>query len=212
MNRTSLLLAALLLSAASAFCEDARLLFESNFKNTDVGKPPADFMILDGDFAIQFDSTNKVLELPGAPLETFCALFGPTVHSNVVLTARIRATSKGRRSPTFGIGLNGQSGYKLQLSPGKQALELYRADEQIASVPCDWKTGQWTILKLRLAAEGDAWKIEGSAWLEGTPEPAKPLLEFKDTKQPPAGRASIWGSPFSTTPIDYDSLVLRRIE
>ena len=45
------------------------------------------------------DGTNKYLELPGAPLDGYGVLFGPTVKTDVAVavSARMNGTRKGRR-------------------------------------------------------------------------------------------------------------------
>jgi hypothetical protein len=53
-------------------------------------------------------------------------LFGPTETADVQVSARIHGTGKGRRYPTFGVGLSGVGGYRLQVSPAKKLVELYR--------------------------------------------------------------------------------------
>src|SRR5882762_2899605 len=121
-----------------------RSLYQNDFELAEVGKAPDDFLILEGGFAVKQEDGNKFLELPGAPLDSFAALFGPTESSNLVVSAAINGTGKGRRFPTFGVGLNGVAGYSLQISPAKNLLELYRDQELKGSVAFDWKSGAWT--------------------------------------------------------------------
>jgi hypothetical protein len=215
LRSASRLIAALFIAALwlliPARAEDAKPLYQNNFENVDVGKVPDDFLVLDGAFAVQQESGNKYLELPGAPLDTFGVLFGPTEKSDLAVNARIKGTSKGRRHPTFGVGLDGQGGYRLQVSPGKGALELYRRDAVVATVPYEWKSGAWTMLRLQVVKAGEAWKVEGKAWTQGAPEPEKATVSFDESTEPPAGRAVIWGSPFSTTPIQFDDLLVTRV-
>jgi hypothetical protein len=193
------------LLAATAFAQDA--VYKNDFESAEVGKVPADMMILDGGFKIVDDNGNKVLELPGAPLETFGLLFGPTEKENRTVSGRVYGTSKGRRAPTFSIGLGGVGGYKLQVSPAKKLLELYKGSDPKMSVPFDWQTGKWTHLALTLKKSSEKeWKVEARAWTEGSPAPAAPQLTFTDAEEPPAGRASLGGSPYATTPIRYDDL------
>lgn len=201
----------LVLTTVSTHADEAKPLYENNFEKAQVGSVPDDFLVLDGGFAVQETNGNKFLELPGTPLDTFGVLFGPTEKSDVSVSARIKGTKKGRRYPTFGIGLCGQGGYRLQVSPGKGTLEIYKGDGVVASVPYDWKSGEWTLLFLQVFKAGDTWKVEGKAWAEGSPEPSKPMVELEEKAEPSAGRASIWGSPFSTLPIDYDDLVVARV-
>src|SRR5439155_3690639 len=122
---------------------------------------------------------HKFLELPGSPLESFAVHFGPTESSDLSVTARIKGTAQGRRYPTFGVGLNGVAGYKLQVSPAKKMVELYKDQELKTSVPFEWKSGQWTNLRLQIRRfkEGE-WKIEGKAWAQGAEEPQSWMIAF----------------------------------
>jgi len=121
--------------------------------------------------------------------------------------ATIYGTSKGRRFPIFAVGLNGQNGYKLKVSPAKDALEICKGDEALTSVPYHWKSGAWTVLKLRVRqAGGPGWKIEGKAWAQTEAEPKEWTIALEEKAAPRPGRASIWGSPVSGTPIRFDDL------
>lgn len=192
--------------------EDAKPLYENNFEQAKVGDVPDGFLVLDGGFAVKEENGNKFLELPGAPLDSYGVLFGPTEKSDVAVSARILGTKKGRRFPTFAVGLNGQSGFRLQVSPAKDALEIYKGDAVVASVPYEWKSGEWTLLSLQLTKSGDVWKVTGKAWTQGSAEPAQALISYEEKTEPSTGRASVWGSPFANTPIQFDDLVLRHVE
>lgn len=212
MRMIVLVVMALWASAGWLPADEGKVVYESNFTNTEVGKVPDEFLVLDGGFAVKAEGTKKILELPGAPLDTFGILFGPTEKVDLEVTARIRGTNKGRRYPTFGVGLNGQEGYKLQVSPAKKMLELYKADEVIGSVGYDWKSGQWTKLKLAVKKTGPrSWIVEGKAWPQGSSEPESAMVSSEQKFEPPAGRASIWGQPYSTTPIQFDDLVVKKL-
>jgi len=190
---------------------EAKILYENNFEKAEVGKLPEDLLVLDGAFAVKAEGGNKFLELPGAPLDTYGLLFGPTESANIAVSTRVYGTGKGRRFPTFGLGLNGVGGYKLQVSPGKKLLELYKGEELAASAPYTWESDSWTILHLQIRKTGDSWTIEGKAWKEGGTEPAGWKVSHEEKTEPAAGRASIWGSPYSTTPIRYDDLLLKTV-
>jgi len=185
-------------------------LYQNDFETAKPGPPPEDMMVLSGDFSIKQDGTNKFLELPGAPLDTFSVQFGPAATNSVTAAATIRGVGKGRRYPTFGVGVYGVAGYRLQVSPGKNALELYKDQTLLGTVEYEWKSGEW--LTMRLLAEQlteGRWKLTGKVWLKGTPEPATALIQAEDRpEQPPSGRASVFGSPFSVTPIQFDDLLV----
>lgn len=218
-NTPKILAALALLSAAltppawaGAESSAAKPLYENDFEKAAVGKLPDDFMALNGDFTVKAEGGNQFLELPGAPLDTFSVLFGPAETADVAVSARVFGTAKGRRYPTFAVGLNGVSGYKLRVAPGRQALELVKDDELKAGVPFDWKPGTWTLLRLQSRKVSDGhWLIQGKAWPQGGAEPAQWQLACDEKTEPPAGRASVLGSPFSGTPIRFDDLVVSRV-
>src|SRR5258707_14276164 len=188
-------------------------LYTNNFGKAEVGKLPDGFLALDGNFVVKEETGNKFLELPGSPLDSYAVQFGPTERSDIAVSARINGTAKGRRYPTFGVGLNGVAGYKLQVSPGKKLLELYKDQEAKATVPFDWKSGQWTNLRLQVRkTKSGGWKIEGKAWPQGNPEPANWIIASDEKEEPTPGRASLFGSPFSGTPIQFDDLAVSRAE
>ncbi|MCI0534496.1 MAG: hypothetical protein L0Z50_04645 [Verrucomicrobiales bacterium] len=204
-----------------ALAQGTKLLFENTFQKAAIGSVPEEFLVLDGGFVVKEEAGNKFLELPGAPLETFGVLFGPTEKENIVASARVLAAGQGRRFPTFGLGLGGQGGYRVQVAPAKKAIELCRGDTVKASVPYQWDSGKWTQLKIqvRKIKEGE-WKVEGKVWSQDQPEPAAWMIVSDERgKLPdaeprfalPSGRASIWGSPYAGTPIRFDDLVVARI-
>ncbi|HXT42124.1 MAG TPA: hypothetical protein VN887_19100 [Candidatus Angelobacter sp.] len=197
--------------AVNLTAQGTRILYQNDFQKADTGKVPDDFLVLDGRFAVKEEEGNKFLELPGAPLDTFGVLFGPTEKEGITVSARAFGTNKGRRYPTFAVGLNGQgsAAYRLQVSPAKKAVELYRGDEVKASLPFEWRSGTWTTLRLRVrkVTDGD-WSVEGKVWVDGGKEPGAWMVTFDEKEQPVAGKASIWASPYATTPVRFDDLLV----
>lgn len=190
----------------------ATVLYRQDFQAVPVEKVPEDFMVLGGEFVVKADGTNQFLELPGAPLDSFAVQFGPGERENVTVSAKILGTAKGRRAPTFGVGLGGVSGFKLQVAPGKKALELLKDQEVKASVSYTWKSGAWTELRLQVRKLKDGeWRIEGKAWPVSEPEPKAWMITFEETEEPVLGKASVLGSPFSGTPIQFDDLVVEQV-
>jgi hypothetical protein len=209
MKRIAVLSAVLALTAFSRAQADPKILYQSDFSKVDAGQVPAEFLVLDGDFAVREENGKKVLELPGAPVDAYGVLFGSSTNSGVTVSAKIFGTKKGRREPSFGVGLNGVSGYKLKVSPGKNALEIFKGDESAASIPYQWKSGAWTIFRLQVRqAAPDDWKVEGKAWAQGDAEPKDWMIALDEKTPPHDGRPSIWGSPFSGTPIQFDDLTV----
>jgi hypothetical protein len=114
--------------------------------------------------------------------------------------------------PTFGVGLGGAGGWRLQVSPGKKALELFKDTDLKASTAFDWKSGAWTRFRLQLRqVKAGAWRVEGRVWADGNAEPKEWTLAADEPEQPIVGRASVSGSPFSGTPIWFDDLRVERV-
>ncbi len=187
-------------------------LYANDFEKAEADKLPDDLMVLGGDFVVKSVGTNKVLELPGSPLDSFGVQFGPNEKENICVSAKILGTAKGRRAPTFGVGVGGVSGWKLQVAPGKKAIELLRDQESKATLAFDWRTGEWTQLKLQIRKlKDDTWNIEGKVWLSGD-EPKDWMILFLEKEIPVSGKCSVMGSPFSGTPIWFDDLRVERAE
>ena len=148
--------------AFGAFAQQAKPLYENNFEQAALGKVPEDFLVLDGQFAVKEEGGNKFLELPGAPVDAYGVLFGPTEKEGIAVSARIFGTAKGRRYPTFAVGLNGQgaAAYRLQVSPAKKALDLFKGDDLKGTVPHEWQSGAWPRLRLQVRKMKDGqWNV-----------------------------------------------------
>lgn len=186
-------------------------LYDQNFEKADLAKVPEEFLVLDGAFTVVQQEGNRVLELPGAPLDTFGVLFGPTEKAGVAVEARVFGTSKGRRFPVIGVGLNGAVPIRLQSTPSKKALELFRGDDLLASIPFAWESGSWTVFRLQIVAgKPGEWEVSGKAWKQGVAEPSAWSITHILKEEPAAGKASVWGKPFSETPIRFDDLKVVR--
>jgi hypothetical protein len=209
---TSKLFIWLACASASSLCHaQPATLYENNFEQATVGAVPEDFLVLDGAFTVKQDNlTNKVLELPGAPLDSFAVQFGPAATTNIAVSASIKSSARGRRYPIFGVGINGVSGFRLQVSPNKKALELYQDQTLKVSNPFEWKPEQWLNLKLQVRAARDGYKVEAKAWERTAKEPADWSLTLDTKEAPSAGRSSVFASPFSGTPIEFDDLRVEK--
>ena len=212
MIRIKQMASALVIGLTALTTHAADSLYQTNFEKTEIGEVPNEFLVLDGDFAVKQEGGNKYLELPGAPLDSFGFMFGPSARHGNEISARMFGTKKGRRYPVFGIALNGVSGYRLQVAPAKRAIELLKGSAVVAKVPFRWGGGEWLRLALWVEQTGDTeWTVSGKVWVDGKAAPAKPTITHKETKEPRNGKPSIWGSPYSGTPIRYDDIVVKKI-
>ena len=192
---------------------DGKVLFQNDFEKAAVGTLPEGFLAIDGDFKVIETNGNKALELPGTPAENFYGvLFSSATNAGISVSARVYGMGSKRRAPSFGIGLNGASGYCLRASPAKNSVELYHGEEMLTNAPLAWKSGTWTVLRLQVRATAtETWMVEGKVWEQGTPEPKDWTLAFAEKTAPTAGRPSLWGTPYSSTPIWYDDLKVTEI-
>ena len=207
MNRIPL--STLFALALPVFAPAAEPVYANDFEKDEVGKTPKDFLIISGAFTVQQDGANKVLELPGEPLDTFGALFGPSEKNGLSVSAKFFGTKTGRKFPAFGLSVNGAGGYRLQVSAAKKLIEIFKGDEVRSSAPFEWAAGVWTTLRIQVRkTPAGAWMIEGKAWPAASAEPPKWSISLEEKDAPSAGRPGIWGSPFSGTPIRFDDLVI----
>jgi len=187
--------------------------FSQDFTQVAVGKIPDSFLVLDGLFEVKELNENRFLELPGAPLDSFGVMFGSGAREDWGARARFFGTGQGRRYPVFGVSVNGVAGYRIQVSPAKRAIELLKGDEVKATFAFVWETGTWTQVRIQVRKVSDgAWKVEGKAWKDGTREPVDWMATWNETETPIAGRAAVWGKPFSGTPIGFDDLKILPLE
>jgi hypothetical protein len=111
------------------------------------------------------------------------------------------------------VGLNGVSGLKLQISPAKKLLELYHGEEVVNSAPLVWETDSWVWLRLQSRQTSESeFVVEGKTWKHGAAEPKKWTITHKLQGELVAGRASVWGNPFSGTPIRFDDLAIAPVK
>jgi hypothetical protein len=202
-------LSLLLALTICSFAADApKPLFSETFDSTTVGKLPEGFKVLAGGFAVQQDGTAKFIELPGAPLDSFGVVFGPSERPPLNASAKTFGTKTGRKFPAFGLSVGGAGGYRLQVSAAKKMLEIFKGDEVRASVPFDWMSGTWTSLRIQIRPSGTGCVVEGKAWPADAAEPKEWLVKYEAAEAPSPGQAGIWGNPFSGTPIRFDDLIV----
>jgi len=186
---------------------NSSILFAESFSTMPVGPLPGQFMVIQGEFEVKESGTNKLLELPGAPLDSHSVLFGPVTNANIMTEARILSARKGRRMPTFGVGLGGVAGYKVQVAPAKEAIELLLDAQAVTNAPFQWKSGSWTHCQLQIEQkDANTWLIKGRAWNQDDPVPTGWPLQIQTTEPPISGQASVLGSPFSGESIQFDDL------
>ena len=187
-------------------------LYSNDFEKTPEGDPPSDIVVLGGTFTVKTVDGNKMLEVPGDPIDGYGFLFGPDGQTVLGVSARIFSTATGKRTPEFGVGLADTNGYKAWVMPSTHQLQILKGEEVKATAPFTWKSGSWTTLRLQVRKLADGkYSVEAKAWEQGKEEPKEWMATFAETEAPPKGRPSAWGSPYASTPIQFDDLVVNKV-
>ena len=79
-----------------------KTLYKNDFEQAAIGQVPPDFLVLDGAFSVKQEDGNKLLELPGAPVDSFAVQFGPAETDNIAISARIRSAARVGAIPASG--------------------------------------------------------------------------------------------------------------
>ena len=188
--------------------------YRNDLSGSAPGVPPKEFQAVGGAFKVVEVGADKMLELPGEPLDVFGLLYGPAEHAELDARAKCWGEASGRRYPEFGVGLGDVGGYRLMVLPVQERIELRRGDDVLKSVDVTepWRSGAWTWVRLRLSKAGDGkWAVEGKAWPATGAEPQAWQVSHELTEAPSPGRASVWGVPFSGKPIRFDDLTAQPV-
>jgi hypothetical protein len=187
---------------------DANLtpLVRANFQSAAL---PESWIELNGKVTV----VDGALRLPAEPLELHGVMFGPALLDNLRVDARFRAEAKGRQFPEFGLGLNGISGFRVMVSPGQKKLKLFRNDVLVHEMDHTWVPGDWTHMTFQIQSlPGLKWRVMAKVWHSSELEPKEWQLMWTESVEPLTGRATVWGHPFTGTPIAIDDLRVWRVD
>ncbi len=192
--------------AAPAAAEELK----EDFQKLTVGPVPDAIMVVDGEFSIVEEAGNKVLQIGTEPLTEGAVLLGKSIKNGGTVKAKIKASSKRRSFPRFGVGLGGTSGFRLRVTPADKAVEIVKEEAQVAKADFAWKTDAWYWVELSVVPSATAgnWTVEGRVWEDGQPRPEAPSITTTSPTAPPNGKASLWGAPFSLIPIQFDEVTV----
>jgi hypothetical protein len=208
MLKVMKLLVALLFLTASLASGGELKQQEIDLEKLREGELPQEIFVIDGSIRIKFRQGRKVIEISGDKPEVDAgAVLGPISIGAAKIEARVFASKAGRSLPRFGVGVHGQTGFRLFVVPARMQLQLMKGDEVITAVPFEWKSE--TAVQLRLAyipASAGHWTVTGKAWIDGTQEPAVAQITQEISSPPPRGQSSIWATPYAGTPVDFDQI------
>ncbi len=200
---------ALTITTATTFAEPRK--FDFNAEAWMEGDPPKEVFLVEGKFAVVSpDGKNKALQIEtGGELTEACALVGDSANGSASIETRVFATKMGRSFPRFSIGVHGQSGYRLVIFPAKKEIQLTKSDEVIKTAPLEWTSGAWTKVKLDVKKVAEKqWTITAKVWPADATEPKDAQITHEDPTLKGQGKCSLWGTPFSNTPILFDDIHL----
>lgn len=205
MMKKPALLASSLLLLTQAFSAD---LTSFTFTSDDwpEGDPPKEVFVVDGTIKVAAKDGNKAIMVSPENLVDASAQFATSAAGESVIKARVFASKQGRSNPRFGIAVHGMSGYRLIVNAPKKTLEIVKSDETHASIPFDWTSDAWLWIKLEARKNGDDWTITGKTWAADATEPAEAQISHTDKGLKGQGKASIWATPYSQTPIYFDDI------
>lgn len=205
-------LAVAFFTLSSAVMAEEKAPVKIDFENYEVGAEPDDLFIIEGTFKIADDSGDKVLQLEPLPLSESGVIFGKSLKGAASVSVDVKATKRRRSTPRMGVGLHGISGYRLRLVPATGVIELVKAEEVVKSSKIKWASGEWFTMKLSIEVGKDGkWNISGWVWPKGSDAPEAPAITMESDERPGQGKASVWGTPYSGTPIFYDDIQIQDL-
>jgi hypothetical protein len=212
----SRLLFLIALTAASAQDTAAPAPQKFDFEALEPGPAPDEYMATEQEakFTIVADGGKKYLELAGQPILDAGMLLGKSVKGPCTVTAKIKATGKRRVQPRFGVGLHGISGPRLFVVPGEKSVKIVKntdKEETVAIAAYAWTSATWTWLELNVkpSADGKTSTVEARVWEDGKARPEAALLTWANPDPPAQGKASIWATPYTELPVQFDDVEVK---
>jgi len=202
--------ASLLLLSSLASAADLKT-FTINADEWPEGDVPKEIFIVEGKVTITPKDGNKAIVIdPGTELTDACAQVATSAAGESSIEARVFASKRARSVPKFGVSVHGMSGYRLLVNAAKKQLELVKSDTVVSSIPFTWTSDAWLKLKLDVRrGAGDVWLITGKAWAADAAEPAEAMVKADDKGLKGQGKAGVWGTPYSQTPIYFDDITVK---
>ncbi|MCB1242597.1 MAG: hypothetical protein AB7I98_01385 [Verrucomicrobiales bacterium] len=190
--------------------DDPGLVYKSDFESLAPGKPPAEFLTLKGPFSVAESEGGRALRLEGEPIDGCVIQVGSSFKGGGTILARIRAESRRRVHPMFGLGLHGQSGFFLRIAPATRQMEIVRREEIVTSVPVEWKSGEWLWMEMTVSGSAGKWQVEGRSWARDGARPEAPQITALCEDETLSGRATLRGAQYSGHDLWFDDVEVRQ--
>jgi len=192
--------------------EKKEIIYENDFSQESEGELSDDFLVLEGNFSIEKTDVESHLKLSPLPLVKSSLQFGKSFSGSGIIRVRVKTESQGRRSPQFGVGLHGVTGFQFVVVPAIKKIVLNHGSDAVQSAALNWRSGEWYFVELSVLENGSNWTVSGRVWAESDQRPDAPQIEYIADVNIMKGRAYVKGFPSSGHPIFYDDIEIRRIE
>jgi hypothetical protein len=194
-----------LISASVSAGEVKKFIF--NADNWEAGDAPKEVFVVDGTIKIADKDGNKAIMIEPTPIVDASAQLAVSAAGDSTIQAKVFASKRARSFPRFGVSVHGMSGYRLIVNAPKKLIELVKGDQVVQSAPFTWTPDAWTFLKLEVKkASAEDWSVTGKVWPGDGKEPAEAMVKHSDKGLKGQGKAGVWGTPYSETPIYFDDI------
>jgi len=186
------------------------IVYQNDFSQAVEGELSNEFLVMEGDFSVEKTDVESYLKLSPVPLVDSSVQFGKHFTGNGFIRVRVKAERQGRRSPRFGVGLYGVSGFQFSVVPSERKIVLSHGMEVVQSTTFKWRSGEWHFVELSVMETGNNWTVSGRVWAESEQRPDNAQIEYIADVKLVKGRAYVSGMPSSGSPIYYDDIEVRN--
>ncbi|MDG1326355.1 MAG: hypothetical protein P8P49_11360 [Opitutales bacterium] len=182
--------------------------FSESFSNISTGEEPENMFILDGEFLVQRNEGNKVLELAGSPVGDFGFLFGSRIKDKAMeLQFSFHSTRQGRRYPAIAAGIGGMRGYRFRWNASARKILLFRDEVLLVEKIISWESSTWWQIRFQVLPHLEGKNlIRLKLWQKGNQEPQDWFIEHEDQFSFKGGKCVLWGFPYAGNAIHFDDL------
>jgi len=186
------------------------IVYQNDFSQAVEGQLSNEFLVMEGNFSVEKTNVESYLKLSPTPLVDSSVQFGKSFSGKGLIRVRVKAERQGRRSPRFGVGLYGVSGFQFSVVPSEKKIVLSHGTEVVQSTTFKWRSGEWHFVELTVLETGNNWTVFGRVWAESEERPDAAQVEYIADVELMKGRAYVSGMPSSGSPIYYDDIEVQR--
>jgi len=191
---------------------DWEIIYQQDFEDIELGKLPADFFVMDGNFSVQQRDGKRCLVLPGRPVGDYGLLFGPRLTNHFTeLKLSFFATSQGRRFPSLEMGIGGIRGVRLRIDGALARARINWRDLTENQTSVKWDSVKWNFLILRIEQDSHNFITDClfKLWSKDSHQPQNWSSASFASVQSLKGKCALWGYPYAGTEMLWDTIKIR---